>query len=495
MAALLCFDSLTPNAALTWSLTGPTGPVVNNSNFTSSDAANGNPVLSLPAGDYTLTVAATGTNTGGYSFRLSELSSAIHVVPGTPLSGSFDPANETDLYRFNASAGDRFYFDTLARTNAGNDRWRLVDPFGNVLFFAFFTGADVDVITVAQSGMYTLLLEGGNANSSIGSYTINVHPAPLSTTPLTPGSVTSGALTTPGEQDRYTFALPAASLLYFDSLTANANMTWTLVGPGGTAVGARSFASSDSVNVGVNPVISVPAGEYTLTVDGNGDLTGAYAFRLSELSSATPITPGTPFSGSLDPGNETDLYRFTASAGEQFYFDALTVGGPGGRWRLVDPYGNILFSNVFGVVSTIEPDVLTLQAGVHTLLLEGHVINTASGSYAINVQPVTFSSQPLAFGQAVQAVLSAPGEQDDYTFTGVTGQRVFFDGLAAATNINARLFAPSTNMVFSTAANSNFGPFFLPETGTYRLNLDALGDVFGPYGFELHDLASAPSPM
>jgi len=489
-AGVLCFDSLTANANLAWSLAGPTGTVANNINFASSDAANGNPVLPLVAGDYTLTVAATGASTGDYSFRLSELSSATDMVPGTPIDGSFDPANETDLYRFTASAGDRFYFDTLARTNAGNDRWRLVDPFGNILFVGFFTGADVDVITVAQSGTYTLLVEGGVANSAVGGYTFNVHPAPLGTSPLVLGSVTHGALTTPGAQHRYTFTLPAAAVLCLDSLTNNANLTWSLSGPTGTVVNNRSFTSSDSVNG--NPVLRLPAGDYALVVDATGDATGEYALRLSDMSSATPIMPGTPFNGTLDPGNETDLYQFSAAAGDKFYFDMLArSGAPSGRWRLVDPYGNVLFSNPFDVTSAVEPDVLTLQAGQYTLLLEGHVVNTAGGAYGINVQPVTFSSQPVSFGEVVQTTLSAAGEQDDYTFTGTVGQRVFFDGLASTINISARLFAPSTDLVFSVAANSNFGPFFLPESGTYRLNLDGLGDVFGPYGFELHDVASA----
>jgi RHS repeat-associated protein len=493
-ATLLCFDSLTSDANLNWSLTGPTGTVVSNRTFTSSDAANGNPVLSLPAGDYTLTVAATGTSTGNYSFRLIELSAATAFVPGTPLNGSFDPANETDLYRFNALAGERFYFNTISRTNPGNDRWRLVDPFGNILFFNFFTGGDVDVLTLAQSGTYTLLLEAGASNSTIGGYTINVHPALVSTTPLTLGSVISSSLTTPGEQDRYTFTLSAASRLYFDSRTSSSNLNWTLAGPGGINVN-RVFDSSDSVNAGGNPVISVPAGEYTLTIDGRDDTTSGYAFRLSDLSAAPSITPGTPFSGSLEPGNETDLYQFTASADQQFYFDSLArSGAPSGRWRLVDPYGNILFSNPYDAASVIEPDVLTLRAGVHTLLLEGHVANTVGGTYTINVQPVSFSSQAMAFGEVVQSTLGTAGEQDDYTFPGTTGQRVFFDGLVSSTNISARLFAPSGTLVFNTAANGNFGPFFLPESGTYRLNLDAPGDVFGQYGFVLHNLANAAHP-
>ena len=320
-AALLAFDALTPNANIMWSLTGPTGTVVSNRSFTGSDAANGNPVLSLPTGNYVLTVAATGTNTGIYSFRLSDLATATVLTPGTPVTGSFDPANETDLFKFNAQGGDRFYFDSVARTNTGNSRWRLVDPFGNVLFASFFTGGDVDSMTLAKAGTYSLLLEGGIADAGVGTYTINVVPVPVSTTPLVLGDLVNGALAVPGEQDRYTFTLPTAAVLFFDSLSNNAQLSWSLTGPSGTIVSNRNVTGSDAVNG--NPVLVLTAGDYALTLDGNAETTGAYVFRLSDNSSATPITPGTPFSGTLDPGNETDLYRFTATAGEKFYFDVL----------------------------------------------------------------------------------------------------------------------------------------------------------------------------
>ena len=62
-AGMLYFDALTNNSNFNWTLTGPAGTVVNGRSFTASDSFDGNPVLSVPAGDYALTVAAVGTNT------------------------------------------------------------------------------------------------------------------------------------------------------------------------------------------------------------------------------------------------------------------------------------------------------------------------------------------------------------------------------------------------------------------------------------------------
>src|SRR5262249_12274532 len=158
---------------------------------------------------------------------------------------------------------------------------------------------------------------------------------------------------------RYSFTLGSASLLYFDSLTNNGNLNWTLAGPAGTAVSNRSFTGSDGFGVFANPALSVPAGDYTLTVSGSAS--GNYSFRLGDFRQATPLTPGTPVSGSLSPANETDLYQFTASAGDRFFFDSQARSGAlGASWRLLDPFGNIVFNNTGFSGTFSDVDVQTL---------------------------------------------------------------------------------------------------------------------------------------
>src|SRR5262249_43541156 len=132
------------------------------------------------------------------------------------------------------------------------------------------------------------------------------------------------------------------------------------------------------------PLPRLVPGDYTLTVERTGDSTGAYQFAFWKLADATPLTPEAPVSGSLSPANETDLYRFNAAAGDRFFFDAQArTGAPGATWRLIDPYGNVLFNTGFADVAT-----LTLaQAGSYTLLVEGRISDTGTGSYAFNVQP------------------------------------------------------------------------------------------------------------
>ena len=303
-ASLLYFDALTNNGNFAWSLSGPVGTAVSNRAFTNSDGGSVDPVPALPAGSYTLTVSGSGATTGAYSFRLLDLSQAAPLTPGTPVSGTLAPANSTNAYQFSASAGDQYSFVPSTGSGGPLAYWRLIDPYGNVLFSTSL-GLDPGTVTLTASGTYTLLVEGYIGDTGTGNYTLNVQfqgnipPQAPSGTPLSLGSVVNGTLAVAGQQDRYTFSLASASLLYFDALT-NDNFAWSLSGPVGTAVSNRAFINSNGFSISGDPVLALPAGSYTLTVSGSGQTTGAYSFRLLDLSQAAP--PDAGHAGQRHPG-------------------------------------------------------------------------------------------------------------------------------------------------------------------------------------------------
>jgi hypothetical protein len=216
-----------------------------------------------------------------------------------------------------------------------------------------------------------------------------------------PGSaVVAGRIDHAGQRDFYTFTLAEAKLLYFDSLTQNASLNWTLTGPRGTVVNARSFTASDSFEFGAgSPVLDLVAGDYTLMVDAPGDQTSPYAFHLYDLSLATPITPGELVNGQLTPARETDLYRFEAVAGERFYFDAQRfTGGWDLNWRVVNPYGKVVFDRTS---FSNDSQIVTLElSGTYTVLIEGRVQATDTASYRFMAQRIADEVKPLVFGEA-----------------------------------------------------------------------------------------------
>ena len=81
---------------------------------------------------------------------------------------------------------------------------------------------------------------------------------------------------------------------------------------------------TDSHENGGERVIKLPAGTYTFTVSGNGFYTGAASFRLLDLDAAAPVTLRQTVAGELAPQTETNMYSFPATAGQRFFFRALS---------------------------------------------------------------------------------------------------------------------------------------------------------------------------
>lgn len=486
--AQLVFDSLT-NSSLRWSLIGPRGDEVVNRRLDGSDAVSSNYVLSLVAGDYLLTVDGSGDATGDYAFRLLDLASAVSIVPGTILSGTLNPGNATHIYEFQAEADDLFYFDALDLTNG---HWRLLDEYGGQLFSNSL--ADVDTLSLPHSGRFTLLVEGSAAAMDPQGYVFNVQPIAMTTLALTLGDTISESISVAGERDAYTFTLASDSYLAFDALT-NTRLLWNLFGPRGDEVLNQRFDLSDSRNA--NNVLSLVAGDYLLTVDGSGDASGDYAFRLLDLATGSLITPATPVSGTLDPGSQSHAYRLAASAGDQFFFDVLQR--PTGFWRLIDPFGNQIFSNA---LSDVNMQTLPVS-GDYTLLVEGRVSTSDPQDYSVKVEflgndpPNAFTGQALSLGETISDSIAAVGEQDAFTFTLASNSQLIFDSLTNDAQIRWSLQGRSGEEVvnrqlsLSDASSTNF---VLPlAAGDYQLTIHGNGAATGDYAFRLLDLASAVS--
>ena len=100
----------------------------------------------------------------------------------------------------------------------------------------------------------------------------------------------------------------------------------------------RLFTTSTAARVRI--LSWLPAGAYA---DGVADdQTTARAFRLSDLATATPITPGTPMSDTLTRGLAQSSTNSMLAA--QPYYFAVSRGLPN-SWRLINPC-NELFKQV-----------------------------------------------------------------------------------------------------------------------------------------------------
>ena len=386
------FDALSASTSIDWSLTGPRGVVVSARTLAYSDSyLSTTPRIDLVPGDYTLTLTGRSSEAEFFSFRILDLREGMVLTPGVLTRGTLAPEKGTQVFRFDANAGESYFFDYRSSLSYFVPNWRLLDPNGQQVFGPAGFG-DIGPITLPATGSYTLLLEGHVYELyASNSYEFQIRKVVDDQAALEPGVTVAGRIGEPGQRDFYRFTLDEPRQIYFDALTNSSSLTWSLTGPRGTVVASRSFSSSDSGNLGGSPLLDLPAGDYTLVVDGGGDLVADYGFRLLDLGQAAPLTPGTAVDGQLNPANETDAYRFDGVAGESYFLDFQSYSASTPFWRLLDPYGRAVFGPT-GFTNDQGPLVLA-HTGRYTLLIEGHPSSSAVTKW--QVAPTSFT--PLAW--------------------------------------------------------------------------------------------------
>ncbi|OZA70316.1 MAG: hypothetical protein B7X78_02875, partial [Sphingomonadales bacterium 39-62-4] len=302
----------------------------------------------------------------------------VEQVSGTIRnSANADVADALQIGRYQELAGDYGAYEGAV------DSFRLWD----VARGAAQITAGMATPPPAGTAGLLLALDFQNTNLSGGAQLRNLNPQGV-----------SGRIEQPGETQTYRFSLAERTYALFDSLTNNSGLVWSLTGPEGTQVANRRFDQSDSRDFGANPALRLEPGDYELMVDGTGDATGYFNFRLLDLAAAQPLPLGTEVSGSLSPSSSTVAYRFAAAAGERVVFDAITAT-PDMGLRIIDPFG----TDVPGV-SFADLDNLELpRAGMYTLVIEGRVDHASNAAYAFRLTPISFQTTPYVIGQRVDA--------------------------------------------------------------------------------------------
>lgn len=256
------FDSRTANGtAINWSLEGPRGVEVDQRSFEYSDASDlgGRAALSLVPGDYTLSVAGAGAGTGAYDFQLLDLANAAPVVVGQQVDGRLGIGNETDLYRFDAVAGDTVVFDGLPLTPQSTS-WRVTGPEGAVVFGPTSLAQDTGSTKLTRTGSYTVMVEGNPNQAAPADYSFTVHAVATTQAPLTLGQAVAGSLATPGRTDQYDFTITQPTKVLFDSLANRGDLRWSLSGSKGDLVTDRTFQFSDGARLAGDDGVALAAG-------------------------------------------------------------------------------------------------------------------------------------------------------------------------------------------------------------------------------------------
>ena len=490
-ASKLLLDTFTTDPAFRWTLEGPMGTVLADQNLASE---NGD-LLDLEAGDYRLILSNNNGQTGGYSFRLLDLATAATPMTlGAPVTVSL--SNQSEVYRFDASAGDELAFDNVAAAASGT--WQVFDPTGQQVFTRnIFPSTDEPLTVLNRTGTYHLVVRGPASDTTPADFTFTVAPVNEVVTPLTIGSVVNDSLNGPADRDVHTFTLASPTRLVMDSLVNPANtVRWSLHGPGSPGGPGGEVVSDQQLRLDAGgPILDLSPGDYELTVYSTIGESVAYSFALRDLAAGPALALGTPVTVSMT--NVTQVYSINVNAGEVFTFDSRVASGVSGTWRLIDPDGTEVVERALSQDDSAR--VLSLT-GTYTLLLEGSASDTTSNDLTFQVTldpatPVTIppGSLPLTLGQSESSSLTVAGEQVNYTFTLTDNALISFDSFINSSTIRWSLTGPAGLAANSVAFNSDSSATPLKlGSGDYVLTVFASpSSVVGNFSFRLLDLGSA----
>ncbi|PSF35821.1 hypothetical protein C7H19_15470 [Aphanothece hegewaldii CCALA 016] len=470
----------------------PTGREIFNADSRYDRAPHDGLILNLN-GTYRVVVDGDEEATGNYKFRLLDRASANIVNLDTDITGTFDNGGkESDTYRFTITENQYLYFDGI--TGDYPNAWILYGNSGQYItskqFYQNYNSSYYnDEERWLSPGEYWLVMQGNSSSNS--NYNLRIVTPQKPTTAYQSGTIITNSISEQGEQDTYTFTGTVGQQLFYDALAGSPNITARLYSPTGREICNYDVRSDFGPD---NGYTLNETGVYRLIIDGNGDATGNYGFRLFDYSAATTITFNTDLTGTfVNGGKASNTYRFTVAHDQYFYFDGITGDYPN-AWILYGNGGQYVTSRQFYQnynSSYYNDEERWLSPGNYFLVVQGN--GATNTNYKLQVVTPELVTLPLTLGNTVNSNLAQAGEQDIYTFTGTVGQQLFYDALIGNLYLKARLYAPSGSLVVDKDTNTDWSPFTLAENGIYRLVIDGYLETTGNYNFILSDLAqSAP---
>ena len=268
------------------------------------------------AESWTVDFGATSTQTGAYSFQVSDLgpddfpnssASAPLVTPGGQ-SGSLQYPGDVDVVRFAVTAGQWYQFN--ASGVPANFAMTIADGSGVTVK----TGTSSAGFLATGSGTYSLAV---TSSSATGAWAVTFSsgsddfPNTISGAPaFAAGATVTGALDYAGDVDVLTFAVTAGRWYTFTTNSAPAGFVTTLRNSSGATISTSgSFLATATETCSVQVSSATATGAWSLTeLDGADDA--------PNLPTGAPaLTVGQVRNGRIEYVNDEDWYAVTLSAG------------------------------------------------------------------------------------------------------------------------------------------------------------------------------------
>ena len=317
----------------------------------------------LTAGVYYVRVTSAGSATGAYTLHIEietddgptcddhcdTRAEATRVALPSQTAGRIDPANDDDYFRFEVSSSA----EVRVRTTGGLDTYgALYDSSGRELATDDDGGGsrfNFGIQRVLAAGVYYLRVSEFGRDGT-GAYTLHLEEVVgcddhcdtrSEATRVALPSQTAGRIDPGDDSDFFRFEVVATS-----SSRSNVNIRTTgSLDTQGTLqrTGGEVVASDDNGGDGANFRIreDLAAGVYYVRVTSAGSATGAYALHI-EIDTggeptcddhcdtrlrATAVALPSKTVGRIDPGNDSDFFRFVVSGTSSSRLHIRTTGG------------------------------------------------------------------------------------------------------------------------------------------------------------------------
>ncbi len=439
-------------------------------------------------GTYTLTVDPSGTNTGSLTFTIGNVPQNTGMTAldqATPIT--IGTVGENAVRSFTANAGQLVTISVTGNTISGVNL-TIHRPNNSFLGSLFLTGATAfkDVLTLDVAGTYTITVDPDGQKTGSLSFTIGSVPQNTGTTAL--DQATPITIGTAGENAVRSFTASAGQLVTI-SVTGNtiSGVSLTIHRPNGTFVGTLFLSGATAFK----DVLTLDvAGAYTITVDPDGQKTGALTFTIGSvpqntgataLDQVTPITIGT--------AGENAVRTFAAQAGQKV---SLSVAGntiPGVSLTINRPNGTFL-GTLFLSGATGFREPLALDAdGTYTITVDPSGQNTGSLTFTLNLVPENTGA--LTLGAATPITIGVPGENAVRSFAASAGQKVSLSVSGNSIHDVDLILRRPDGSHFNTLSLFEDATGFrdvmtLPVVGTYTLTVDPFGANTGALNYTLH---------
>ncbi|MEZ6061266.1 MAG: putative Ig domain-containing protein [Planctomycetaceae bacterium] len=478
------YDAISPGGPTTTvRLVSPSGVITAlNTNNDFPNPLQTTTTLAPETGTYYVLVVGEGDAAYDFSFRMLDLETAPLLPFGTEVTGTMPLGRETDVFRYNGTAGQRIIYDGFD-PNGSLVTLDLWDP-GITLLSRTNAFADLDPRTLPEDGEYFVTLASGTfgPQASYGFRMFDVADLPV----LPLGTSVTGTF---GDGRAEFFRLPAgpAQAAAFSNITVTGRIQIDVFDPSNRRVATFSNGAFDAR--------LAQEGDYVVRLRGVGILdSGTFDFQVDLTDDALVAKSGlnTETTLTINAG-ETATYDFTAPAGTPVILDARDTVNENLRVRIFDPDGVLVVGGVFGLNELTDSGPFFLEkSGTYTLSVVGDTAS-AAGSYTFQILDLQSGSTPISFDTIVSGTLPTGREAVAFSFDGTANQLVAYDGIAPGTTTIAT-YDENLNRVdgvFGSLAERDGGNNLI-RTGKHYVVLQGVQNTAADFAFRIQDVSAAP---